>query len=143
VYGEIAFNKSGKALTILGEKLELEEVGEPSDLNWDNIGYPQKLIFRNQIIVIFSMTVFLLTILYFSTILQVSEYNKVKMYPALKDCEGISLQFETVEMFKEFADRDKEGTLKNHGHGFYQCYCKIHSQVSSDENDMCYHYVSS
>ena len=69
MYGEIVFNKSGKALTILGERLELEEVGEPSDLNWENVGYPRKLIFRNQIIVIFSMTAFLLFILYFSTII--------------------------------------------------------------------------
>jgi hypothetical protein len=44
---ETKWNETGKALTILGEKLELEEVGEPSDLNWENIGYPRKLIFRN------------------------------------------------------------------------------------------------
>lgn len=89
VYGDITYNKSGKALTVLGEKLELEEVGEPSDLNWEYVGYPRKLIFRNQLIVIFSMSVFLLGILYLSTIIQVQEYNKVKMYPALKDCESI------------------------------------------------------
>ena len=93
VYGDISYNKSGKAFTVLGEKLELEEVGEPSDLNWEYVGYPRKLIFRNQIIVIFSMSVFLLGILYLSTIIQVSEYNKVKMYPALKDCESIKSQF--------------------------------------------------
>lgn len=91
---------------MLGEKLELEEVGEPSDLNWEYVGYPRKLIFRNQIIVIFSMSIFLLGILYLSTIIQVSEYNKVKMYPALKDCESIKSQFQTIEMFKEFAEFD-------------------------------------
>lgn len=140
MYGEITFNKSGKALTILGEKLELEEVGEPSDLNWQYIGYPRKLIFRNQIIVIFSMTIFLFIILYFSTLFQVSEYNKVKMYPAIKDCEGISSQFEDINTFKEFADYDKDGTLNNHGHGFYQCFCKLHSE--KDEK-MCEHYNGS
>ena len=88
------------------------------------------------------MTVFLLFILYFSTIIQVGEYDKVKMYPALKDCEGISSQFKTIESFKDFAEHDKEGTLNNHGHGFYQCYCKIHSDFDVDEKNMCYHYRS-
>ena len=140
MYGEISYNKSGKALEILDEKLELEEVGEPSDLIWENVGYPQKLIFRNQLFVIFSMTAFLLVVLYFSTVFQVAEYQKVKGYPQLIDCESISSQFDSVDLFKELAEYDKQGTIDNHGHGFYQCYCKEHSESVVDEDHMCYDY---
>ena len=36
ITGSINYNESGKAFTILDEKLELEEAPEPSDIIWEN-----------------------------------------------------------------------------------------------------------
>ena len=57
------------------------------------------------------MSLFLLGILYISTIVQVGEFENVKCYPVLRDCDSISAQFNSKDLFREFAVHDKVGTL--------------------------------
>lgn len=47
-----------------------------------------------------------------------------------------------VEEYLIYAKVDKEPTSVGDGHGFYQCYCKFHSEFSFNmaKDDFCYEY---
>ena len=84
VTGSINYNESGKAFTIFGEKLELEEVTEPSDIIWENLAHSSHQIFRKKIIVYCVMLLMLLIILICNILIKQSvENHKGSEFPWL------------------------------------------------------------
>jgi hypothetical protein len=65
--GKITYNKSelNTAFKLFGEKLELEEATEPSDVIWENQSISQMSIFKNSIFVNLTMFGFLICLLIF------------------------------------------------------------------------------
>jgi hypothetical protein len=144
-FGNIKWNKSGQALTILGHKMEVQEVNEPTDINWiyqGNSNY--KIAFRTMLMRIF-MTLFLLALLYLSAVIGEHAVRAADRYPSAVECQEIDNQFTDLAVFREFAEHDKEHTLEAIGKGDYQCYCKLHAgagmlAVYQDPEHLCHEY---
>ena len=70
ITGSVKYNESGKAFTMLEEKLELEEATEPSDIIWENLAQPNNKIFRQKILVYLAMLFFLFLLLSFLILIE-------------------------------------------------------------------------
>lgn len=83
-------------------------------------------------ILILMICVFLL----FTFLKSTAGKNKTK-YPSSVNCNLMNSQF-TKEEMRAYAVLDKDATLKQHGAGFYQCYCKANSSpkdIGSDRDE--------
>jgi hypothetical protein len=125
--GIVKYNE--RALTILGEKLEVEPAPEPSDITWENQAIGQRRIYTNSVLVTVLMTVFLFALCAGFTVAKHYGPMTYLKYPPSNQCDDVADLFESLETFEEHASEDKEATLIYKGRGYYQCYCKLHSSV--------------
>jgi hypothetical protein len=63
-------------------------------------------------------------------------------YPSQRNCGDISGMMADEEELLYYAKVDEKPTSDGAGHGFYQCYCKEHSDFNSarDQENFCYEY---
>ena len=115
----VKWNKSGKALSILGNKIEINEVSEPTDIDWTAQSNSNFKLFVRTNLMRLLMTLFLLALLYLSSIIGNKAFLAEERYPSNTDCHPVEEQFSTVDLFREFAEDDKELTLESIGNGDY------------------------
>ena len=85
-FGSVKWNKSGKALKIMDEKLEVSEAPEASDIIWENMGHSQSTIFRKTFTV-WIIVIAVLNLIMFLHIFLHKPIDKInKRYPPLRIC---------------------------------------------------------
>ena len=90
VFGILNKNSSGKTLEILNEKLEVIRAPEPSNVVWENLYMIPRKIFKNNILVMAAILVFLGMVFAIITFLKVQNVKTVSRYPPLIQCGPIS-----------------------------------------------------
>lgn len=83
VFGRLSSNESGKALEILNEKLEVIRAPEPSNVVWENLHMIPRRIFKNNVLVMAAIAVFLGMVFAIITFLKVQNVKTVSRYPPL------------------------------------------------------------
>jgi hypothetical protein len=66
-FGNVRWNKSGQALTILGHKVEMNKVTEPTDVDWMSLTTSHKKIVLGRTLLQILMTLVILALIYFSS----------------------------------------------------------------------------
>lgn len=83
------------------------------------------------------MVIILLLALVFALIAGVKHIkgsNKMK-YPRSTNCAELTAGL-SEEKLQYYAEMDKEATMKQHGAGYYKCYCKSKASLKALLNDM-------
>lgn len=121
--GQIEYNESGKAFTILGKKMELEEVSEPSDLIWENQGVHPRKIRRYKIIVYVAMLCFLVILLYILIIIKINIRSNSRWVFANQNnwCKPLT-EVKDLPQQKNITQKVYESKLYHMSN--YGCYCE-------------------
>ena len=69
------------------------------------------------------MAIFLIALLVGFTVAKTYAPMAYKKYPPLVECQDVADLFESIEVFEEHAEEDKESTMELKGRGYYHCYC--------------------
>ena len=117
--GRISWNPSGKYLEILGEKLELMEAPEASDIIWENMSHSQTKIFRNTALTWVIVIAFLHMIVLLYIVLHLPIIKINKRYPPLRACGPLEEVHNDQDDFYNFAFDDMNNTLNSMGRGYY------------------------
>ena len=94
MFGQIIYNESDYALTLLDEKLELFEACEPSNIIWENLSNDPVDIGKKEARTVTIIIVYF-TIIFFALVygMQFVDKSSTK-YPELTNCNNIKLGFE-------------------------------------------------
>ena len=156
-YGLETFQKEFNLQKAAGEETEITKyfkkvsiAHEPSDVIYESLDVQEseqekKIWSFNLIIIIFMGFVFVLMILMFGYTSSIS-----MKYPKSFDCQRFVEKFQSIEdevdkqeTFKQYALIDIDHAKIRKGMGYYQCYCKIYSTDSEDQDThdkFCYEY---
>ena len=88
-FGKVKFNDSGYALKLLGNKIEVAIVNEPTDINWIAQGNSNYKIFCRTFLMRIFMALFLTALLFSSTLIGEFASRAEKRYPRSFDCNEI------------------------------------------------------
>jgi hypothetical protein len=123
VFGNPKWNSSGKAIKILGHRIPLEEVLEPTDVNWLNQPVLATRIFRNRVLGALMLTIFLLFFIWGANNVGEKSSQFSRRYPQSEICDDLKTNYDTNESFESAAKIDKPHALNYFGRGTYACYC--------------------
>lgn len=137
-------------MIIFGEKARFKEAPEPSNIIWENLETTGKTMTKRKCLV--DMTILTFVCITFVTFVALKATSgKTKMqYPISVDCEEIENQILNspntaegdmdMDVYREFAEKDKAYAKQFLSSGMYQCYCKNPNKDS--ESDLCDQYFS-
>ena len=139
VFGHPKWNKSGKALKILGRCIPLEEVKEPTDINWLNQPVLTTRIFRNRVLGGIMLSIFLILLIMGANNVGEKSSQFTRRFPQSEICNDLKTNYASVQKFKEAAEIDKPHALNYFGRGSYACYCQIESSSkdAKDDSHLC------
>ena len=128
-------------ITIEGQKLWLKSrAPEPSNVIWENHGIPDLQVQIRQLVVFILIGLILVVMYGGFTIVGTHAFESESLYPRLQDCKSLEQRYGDYQVFRKYALKDKEYTLKGHGLGIYQCFCqKINSIICEDYTESVNH----
>jgi len=137
-------------MIMFGEKARFKEAPEPSNIIWENLETTGKTMRSRKCLVDMIIITFVcITFVTFVALKATSGKTKMQ-YPISVDCDEIENQIlnspNTVDgemdmdLYKEFAEKDKDYAKQFLSSGMYQCYCT--NENTDNKSELCEQYFS-
>lgn len=129
-----------RAFMLFGERLEVSQAPEPSNLIYENFEIDTKQRNKNKLKVFSLIALFFVGVFMLFAQIKGNVSDTLLKYPPNMDCK--TFDYIEPERYQNLASEDMEHTLQMQGNGLYMCYCNKygHIQDALHKEHLCYNY---